>query len=178
MFEIHYSALFVAITLLWCISRACRARKTRRIDWKRELQLLLVYVCIVVIARFTFFPFSKVDGQIQPLIFDPALTWPFRINLLPFIYMGDYETKREIILNFAGNTLMFLPVGMVFPTVCKKLNTHRKALCAGFAASLAIEILQLPFFDRVSDIDDLILNTLGYAMGYGIWLAVQKRKTR
>ena len=47
-----------------------------------------------------------------------------------------------------------------------------------FVASLAIEILQLPFFDRISDIDDLILNALGYSMGYGIWPAVQKRKTR
>jgi glycopeptide antibiotics resistance protein len=28
----------------------------------------------------------------------------------------------------------------------------------------------MAFFDRVTDIDDLILNTLGYTIGYGIWL--------
>jgi glycopeptide antibiotics resistance protein len=37
---------------------------------------------------------------------------------------------------------------------------------------LCIELLQLPFYSRSSDIDDLILNTLGYLMGYGIYRAV------
>ena len=40
--------------------------------------------------------------------------------------------------------------------------------------SLAIEIIQLPFYDRVTDIDDLILNALGFAMGYGLFLIVRK----
>mgnify|MGYP003323531126 CR=1 FL=1 len=33
--------------------------------------------------------------------------------------------------------------------------------------------MQLPLFDRVTDIDDLILNSLGYVMGYGIYLLVK-----
>ena len=49
-----------------------------------------------------------------------------------------------------------------------------KVIAAGFFASFCIEILQLPFFDRASDIDDLILNTAGYVMGYGIYLLVRK----
>ena len=39
--------------------------------------------------------------------------------------------------------------------------------------SLLIEILQLPFFDRASDIDDLILNSVGFIVGYGIYLLVK-----
>ena len=40
--------------------------------------------------------------------------------------------------------------------------------------------LQLPFFDRVTDVDDLILNSLGFAAGYGIYLLVKtiKKKVR
>jgi glycopeptide antibiotics resistance protein len=79
----------------------------------------------------------------------------------------------EAVLNLVGNTLMFVPVGIVYPIVYKKLNTHAKVLAAGAGFSLAIEILQLPFFDRVSDVDDLILNSLGYALGYLIYLGVK-----
>ena len=62
---------------------------------------MLVYVCIVVIARFVFFPFGRVDGAIQPLIFDLEKLLPLRINLIPLVNLFDYEIKREAILNFA-----------------------------------------------------------------------------
>ena len=47
-------------------------------------------------------------------------------------------------------------------------------ITAGVGFSLCIEILQLPFFDRVTDVDDLILNSLGFITGYGIYLLVKK----
>jgi glycopeptide antibiotics resistance protein len=100
------------------------------------------------------------------------------INLLPLVYLFDYEIRREAILNFVGNTAMFIPIGVIWPTVFRKLNTHGKVLAAGGGLSLCIEILQLPFFGRATDIDDLILNSLGFLMGYGIYLLVRKLKKR
>ena len=147
------------------------------VSWKREAQLLLVYICLVVVVRLTFFPFSKVDGKVQPLLFDGANILPFRLNFVPFVNLMDYEIRREALINVIGNSFLFLPVGIVFPAVFKKLNTPAKAIGAGVAASLTIEILQLPFFDRVTDIDDLILNSLGYILGYLIYrLATRKKK--
>ena len=178
MIEISYQTMFIAISVIWCINRIIVNWKHKQFDWKRELQLLLVYICIVVIVRFTFCPFGKVDGKIQPLVLDTARIFPFRINLLPFVYMADYEILSEAILNFAGNTLMFVPVGIVYPIVYKNLDTHKKIIAAGAGFSLVIEILQLPFYDRVSDIDDLILNSLGYILGYLIYLGVKKLKNR
>jgi glycopeptide antibiotics resistance protein len=119
-----------------------------------------------------------VDGQVRPLVLDAASIIPPRINLLPFVYMTDYPTTGEILLNFVGNTFMFLPLGIVWPAVFKELDTHKKVILSGVGTSLLIEILQLPFFDRVSDIDDLILNTLGFLMGYGIYLLVKKTRSR
>ncbi|MBQ2750269.1 MAG: VanZ family protein, partial [Clostridia bacterium] len=43
---------------------------------------------------------------------------------------------------------------------------------AGFLMSLSIELLQLPFAVRASDVDDLILNSLGVVLGYGIYALV------
>ena len=172
MLYIHYSDIVVLISAVWLLVRVIQIVKKRRISLKRELQLLLVYVCLIVVARFTFFPFSTVNGQIQPLVFDPATAFPFRINCLPFVYLLDYPNKRDILLNVIGNTTMFLPLGIVWPIVFKELNTPKKAIAAGIGVSLCIEILQLPFYDRVTDIDDLILNTVGFLIGYLIFFVI------
>ena len=174
MILISYGALITGITALWILVRGLVRKKAGRIDWKREAQLMLVYICIVVVARFTFFPFSKVDGKIQPLVFDAANALNFRINLLPLVYLMDYGACREALINVIGNTAMFIPLGIVWPVCFRELDTHRKVIAAGVGFSLLIEILQLPFFDRVSDIDDLILNSLGFVIGYGIYLLVKK----
>jgi len=138
----------------------------------------LVYICIVVVVRFTFCPFGKVDGKIQPLLFDASKILPLWLNLKPLIYLFDYPTMKEALLNLIGNTTMFIPLGIVWPAVFKKLNSHKKVIAAGFGVSLTIEVLQLPFFDRASDIDDLILNTLGFLIGYGIYLLIQKLRRK
>ena len=173
MIQIPYVMTIALITALWIISRVVLSYKKGTINWKRETQLLLVYICLVVIVRLTFFPFSKVDGKLQPLLFDMAQIFPPRINLIPIVYLFDYPVFREAVLNFVGNTTMFIPLGIVFPIVDKNLNTHARAMAAGVGISLCIEILQLPFFDRVSDIDDLLLNSLGYFAGYGLYLLVK-----
>ena len=176
MIGISYSAVIMGITVSWILVRMFFCLRQRRFFLKRELQLLLVYICVVVVTRFTFFPFSKVDGQVQPLLFDTSKIFPPRINLLPVVYLFDYPVFREALINFIGNTAMFIPLGIIWPAVFKKLDTHGKVIAAGVGYSLLIEISQLPFFDRVSDIDDLILNSLGFLTGYGIYLLIKAIK--
>ena len=173
MLEISYSAALTAISVLWIIIRAAVWLKNGKIDLKREAQLLLVYVCIAVVVRFTFFPFFKVDGEIAPLVFDGAKVMPPRLNFLPLVYLLDYDVKKEVLINVIGNTTMFIPIGIILPAVYRKLDRHWKAILAGVGFSLCIEIVQLPFYDRVSDIDDLLLNSIGYMIGYMIFLAAR-----
>ena len=178
MICIPFSLTFAAITALWVFIRAAICFRRNRCSLKRELQLLLVYVCIVVVVRFTFFPFGTVDGAVQPLEFDAANAFPPRINWVPFVYLFDYPVFREALINLIGNTAMFIPLGIVWPAVFRELDTHTKAIAAGVGTSLLIEILQLPFYVRCSDIDDLILNSAGYLMGYGIHLLVKALRQR
>lgn len=173
MIEISFSFGMILITCLWLAVRAFVWFRQKRVDVKRELQLLLVYICLMVVARFTFYPFGKVDGKIQPLLLDPDLIFPFNTNFVPAVYLFDYPTVKEALINLIGNTAMFLPLGIVWPVVFKELNTHGKAIAAGVGVSFTIELLQLPFFSRVSDVDDLLLNSLGYLVGYGILLLVR-----
>ena len=170
MIQISYASMVVFISIIWCLVRVICAMKTKRVDWKREIQLIFVYICIVVVARFTFFPFSKVNGEIQSLVFESAKAFPFRINWIPFISLFDYPEKRDILINVIGNTAMFIPLGIVWPSVYKGLDAHWKVIFAGIGVSFCIEILQLPFYDRVSDVDDLLLNSLGFIVGYLLYL--------
>ena len=58
MVQITYPAMIFAISLIWVLVRLICALMHRKLNWKRELQLVLVYICLIVVARFTFFPFS------------------------------------------------------------------------------------------------------------------------
>jgi len=176
MIAISYTFLMTAITAAWVLARTIVWVRTKQVRWKREAMLLLVYICLIVVARFTFFPFSKVDGRVQPLLFDAGRCWPFRINLLPLVHLMDYPAFRDAMRNLIGNITMFIPLGVVWPLVFKELDTHKKVIAAGVGVSLCIEILQLPFFDRVSDIDDLLLNSFGFLLGYGLYLLFRLKK--
>ena len=131
---------------------------------------------LLVIYRMTFHPFSKVDGQVQPRIFDAATAFPFRTNLVPFVNLGDYEIKSEMLLNLIGNCAMFIPTGIIVPLLYPRLKSFKKTVLTGFLISLTIDIIQLPFAVRCSDVDDLILNTAGCIIGYGIYALAKRRK--
>ena len=178
MIQISYTSMVVFISIIWCLVRVICVIKTKRVNWKREFQLLFVYICLVVVARFAFFPFSKVNGEIQPLVFESAKAFPFRINWIPFVNLFEYPEMRDVLINVIGNTAMFIPLGIVWPSVYKRLDTHRKVIPAGIGVSLCIEILQLPLYDRVSDVDDLLLNSLGFIIGYLLYLFAKQMNNK
>ena len=176
MWEISFIELECFFTAVWLLCRFVIWIRQKHIDWKREAVLLLMYINLAVIIRFTFFPMSRVNGRIQPLIFDASTAFPFRVNLIPFVNLFDYDSKRDLLLNVIGNTAMFIPSGIVLPVIYPKLNSFWKVLAVGALISLCIEIIQLPFSARATDVDDLILNVLGVAIGYGIYAAVKHLK--
>lgn len=176
MFQISFVTGSACALILWVLYRAifCTIRKS--FHWKREALELLMLVNLMVIYRMTFHPFGKVDGQVQPLIFDAATAFPFRMNLIPFINLTDYDKKSEMLLNIIGNSTMFIPTGIIVPLLYPKLKSFKKTVLTGFLISLTIEIIQLPFAVRCSDVDDLILNTAGCIAGYGIYALCRKRE--
>ena len=176
MTEISFFAGEAAFTAVWLLLRVIVWLKNGKIDWKREAQLLLMYVNLFVIIRFTFYPFFRVNGKIQPLIFDPAALLRPRLNLVPFVLLFDYDVKKELLINVIGNTALFIPSGVILPILYPKLNSFWKVLAAGALLSLCIEILQLPFPARATDVDDLILNVAGVVIGYGIYALFHRRK--
>lgn len=178
MIKIPFWAAEAALALVWTALRGALWIRRGKIDWKREALLLLMYVNLAVLLRITFFPMARADGRVQPLVLYTAALWPPRINLVPFVRLGDFAFRRELLLNVIGNVLMFIPSGIILPILYKKLDGFGKTVAAGAGISLCIELLQLPFSVRSSDIDDLILNTLGAAIGYGLFAAAKALRRR
>lgn len=89
------------------------------------------------------------------------LALDFTVNLIPF---SDFRDSRFLYLS-ALNMIMTVPLGVLLPLAFQKYRRFTPTLLAGFFTSLTIEILQL-FCFRATDIDDLILNTLGTALGF------------
>ena len=181
MFEITYKSLFIFITLVWIAVRVICTIKNQKIDWRQEAKLLTVYICLVVIARFVYFPLRLVEGRVASLVLDVDRIFPLWINLMPIVHLSDVYDGW--LINIIGNITMFIPVGIVWPLCFKKLNTIGKTVFIGAGFPIFIEITQLPFYDRCSDIDDLILNTTGIFIGavifFGIkWLKARKKECR
>ncbi len=160
-------------TVVWLLARAVVWIKNRRIDLRREAALLLMYVNLAVIIRFVFFPWDMADGRIQPLVIDMARLSQPKVNLIPFVNIHKFDIKW-ILQNVGGNVALFIPSGIVLPILYKRLDSFWKVTLAGFLISLSIELIQLMMPDRVTDVDDLILNTLGVMIGYGIYALFTK----
>lgn len=75
--------------------------------------------------------------------------------------------------NTVLNIILFMPLGFLLPALWKEFRSFKAVFFSGLAVSLMIEILQI-FTFRLTDIDDLITNTLGTAAGYCLWKAAQK----
>lgn len=158
---------------LWLLARILVYLRQGSIRPIRELQLLLMLLNLAVILRFAFYPFRPVDGVIQPLLFDAGRVLPLRVNLRPFVRLPDYVDRGEMMINILGNIGLFIPGGILYPLLYRRLDRFWKVLGAGMLLSLTIELLQLPFFVRTTDIDDFIQNSLGCAIGYGIYALVR-----
>lgn len=182
MIEFSFAFTTALVITGWLLFRLGVNLKTKSFNRKREALQLLFLVNLAVISRIVFHPMETVDGAVQPLVFDAAKLWPFHVNPVPLANLFAFETRREMLLNIVGNFAMFIPTGILIPALYAHLGSFGKTVRTGFLISLTIEIIQLPFYARHTDVNDLILNTLGTAAGYGIyalvrWICTRKKVT-
>jgi VanZ like family. len=98
-----------------------------------------------------------------------------KLNLIPFIELQRILVKGDLwqfIYLFIGNIIWFIPFGFMM-RILTKLNKLKIAICA-LILSFLIELMQFIFGTGISELDDLILNTLGALIGMMIyhWIAL------
>lgn len=98
------------------------------------------------------------------------------LNLIPFRTLRLFaqllnssrpELVRSAVINLAGNIIMFVPLGFLLPRAFPSLSSLARVLLTTAVVISSAEILQLFTLVGSCDIDDLILNVIGAAVGYG-----------
>lgn len=87
------------------------------------------------------------------------------IHLLPF--------SEGIGLTTVLNIIMFMPLGFLVPLIWCSYRNGIKVMGIGLLFSGLIEFFQL-FNYRTTDIDDLLMNTLGALFGYLMFVGLKK----
>ena len=89
------------------------------------------------------------------------------LSLVPFTDLpGNY-------VQYIQNMLLFVSFGFLLPLLWKKFEKLQWTLLFGALFSLGIEVAQI-FSIRVTDINDLLMNTAGAVVGYFLFVLVKK----
>ena len=137
----------------------------------RKLNTLLFVVYSAIMLWLLFDRVGGIDGmpywdQIRAnLNLEPFHTIKLFLNVLD---SRVYSTTA--IINLGGNVIMFVPLGFFLPRVFPALNKFHRTLLATVLIISAVELTQLFTLLGSCDIDDLILNVMGAAIGYIIFL--------
>ena len=143
--------------------------KRQKMGWV----LFLLYLALLSYLMF----FSEDFGRTNP-------NRGYAYNLAPFKeimrFITYYETlgMRAVVVNLAGNVIAFMPFGFFMPVVSRRSRGPVRIIFLGFGFSLMLETIQLGFKVGSFDVDDLILNTLGAAIGFFCYRRVQRFRVR
>lgn len=88
---------------------------------------------------------------------------PFRAYRNAWYHFSMVEWRNIII-----NILLFVPLGLLLPLYTKKLQRIIPVLLLGLSLTLFIEFTQFITHRGIFEVDDLINNTLGAIIGYGL----------
>lgn len=88
------------------------------------------------------------------------------LNLIPF--------KDGLEISNILNIVFFMPFGFLLPTLWRKFRTFFPTVLNGLLFSLIIEASQMFVPYRATDINDLIMNTLGTICGWVLFKGMSK----
>jgi glycopeptide antibiotics resistance protein len=171
--------LVAAPVVLWQMRRRAR--------WPQLLGALALVTYAWWICSVAFFPLPLGDPAAAGAGDFAGRDW---VNLVPFRESFRALSRlgaAQIIREFGGNVLLFVPFTLFGPSLWPRLRTWWWPLAAGLGGSLAIELIQfvlsavIGYPYRQTDVDDVILNTFGAFAGYALFLAaraVGRRLTR
>jgi glycopeptide antibiotics resistance protein len=141
------------------------------------LLFMLLYVASIFSITIIPLPFSmhrqasEHDFNFTPIVHTVKMvTYPFRHNRMALL--------PDILQNVFGNILMFVPFGLFLPLLHRRFRAWGSTLFMAMLFSASIEATQWIWRRfgnyRHVDVDDVILNTLGAMIGFGIFTLLWK----
>lgn len=173
--------LFILLLPIWIVTRvifiALKQKNKSSFSIKREVVLNLFFLYILCVISVTLFPllinfnrkFYRVSVNLVPVVG----TVKNILNVNKETSMKNFMIKFWF-KNIIGNLVMLVPLSLALPLLWERFRSLRKTILFVFFVSFSIETLQLlsSFIGNVGrafDVDDIILNTLGAFIGYGVY---------
>ncbi|MGN1403838.1 MAG: VanZ family protein [Ruminococcus sp.] len=103
------------------------------------------------------------------------------VNFVPFRTVAEFAQMAKentasggylftlAVKNLGGNVFLFVPSGIFLPILFQRQKCFWVFLGTVALTIVLVELLQLLTMLGSCDIDDLILNVLGAACGFGLW---------
>lgn len=137
--------------------------------WKLFFAIYILVVIKVIIFKYPYEELSAIARSWRRgVIFEGLGT----ANFTPFrtikMYI-EYAYKLNSVENLAGNVLVFVPFGFLFPLVAREGERFFVMLLNAFVFVLGIEVFQLFSAFGAFDVDDILLNCLGAVLGFGAY---------
>jgi len=147
--------------------------RSRGASWAAALARVALLACLVVIALYTLVP--PPGARLRDFHLDrfPTLV-PFR-TIRSYLAHGLVPSENRQLL---GNVVLFVPLGFALPLAISRLQTFPRTLLAGIATSTFIELGQMVVPAHGPDVDDIILNALGVALGFLLWFGLDRLASR
>lgn len=148
---------------------------------------VFLYICLVIytkkknlsVGRAKKTAIIALGFYLSALIHMAILSRPIgsisQIDLIPFNTPGG---TRYIILYAVANAVIFVPLGILLPVVFSKMRNMGRSVFTGFILSFIIETCQLVLCCGVVQTEDIIMNTLGTAIGYLIYRVIVKMQRK
>ena len=163
-------ALNIAILLFyaWIVIGILRRRQDSFIDVLLQSSFY-VYIFSVLTLTGYFILFNQVSAHNWWHKMLERVNRRDGVNLQPLVFMkGHHLLSYEVI----GNFIMLLPLGIYLPLLYRKIKGFFSVTLVAMLVSVSIELMQLATSVRVTDIDDVILNTAGASLGFIIYFII------
>lgn len=149
--------LFVIAVNLW-LRFAVRTGRIRR---KQIASMILLEFYMALVYSSTVFTRQPMERHLQLV---PLAVWK----------AAFWDHSRDALMDGLLNILLFLPIGWLLVTACRRTRQLPRLVLYGTAFSLFIEASQFIFRRGFSSVDDLLNNTIGCLLGVAAKEFVQR----
>ncbi|HIY92763.1 MAG TPA: VanZ family protein [Candidatus Companilactobacillus pullicola] len=159
---ILYTLFFVILRYIWV------KVKKKNTTFGREFGLTVFVFYVLLLFALTVFRDGYFIWQFKFYWHRPLS----QINIIPLvetIKLLNGQSLVDFFYNLYGNIMWFVPMGIFIPALTERHFGFFKVVLIGALISTSIETLQFILNTGVTDIDDVIFNTLGAAVGYFLY---------
>ena len=153
-------AFYVLLLIVFSVGATLSFKKYGKKKGFRVFALVVLIEIIVLILAATVF-LREADQNVG-------------YNFIPFwsYKMSSKDLQYSMYIENLMNVLMFIPFGFSLGCAFKSIG-WRWIIVVALSLSVTIEVMQYVFKKGFAEVDDVIHNTLGCIVGYGLYMLIR-----